>query len=389
MRNLSKFQDKQGLIKTELKNTKHFRTYGNQPKRIVNKAFIVEVIMGEQTKLRKILENLIEKQDKDKKNSPSIFKNIKTLKLKASEKKEKKPIEKQQPKIKIEPKTPSSTLEKKLPDKEQSEENSTLYANVISKNQLKEKNKNTHLLKEALKKAHISNKKTELKTIQQTMNEETLKTVESKKIQMDSKSGVQFHSSPLQIHLMRSESLRIAQEKIKDLEENIQELRQKNEALISASRILKEKNETITSKLKVSENHLDQQKNSFKEEKNILLSTIEDAKKQIERFKNKTQELEDRLSSDLYGIRARENSLESRIEILKMENSVLQKEKDKKIIQIKKQIQKTEDKLDRVYKKNKSLQIMNQKLQESSHRAVSALRATIYNLEGVKEQTEK
>ena len=357
--------------------------------------------MGEKTKLRKILENLIEKEKKDQKSPPTVFKNVKTLQLKNPGKKQEQLIKKQEQPVKKQ--KVETVLEKKehknqlsdtktpLLSNGQTKESSTLYAKIKnpSKNQVKKEKikKNAPRLKEALKKINI-NRNTEMKTSQQTLNEATLKAVESKKAQMASKSGVQLNPSPLQMHLIRSESLHIAQEKIKDLEENLQELRQKNEALLSASRVLKEKNEAITSQLKNSKNQLDQQKNDFTEEKKILLSTIEDSKKEIKRFKDKIQDLENRLSDDLYGIRDRENSLEGRIEILKMENSVLQKEKDKKIIQLKKQIQKTENNLNRVYKKNKDLQVINQKFQDSSHRAVSALRATIYNLEGVREQTE-
>ena len=67
-----------------------------------------------------------------------------------------------------------------------------------------------------------------------------------------------------------------------------------------------------------------------------------------------------------------------------MENSAIQREKDKKILELKKDIQKIKNNLENSHKKNHDLNNLNNKLKESSRRAISALRATIYNLEGAK-----
>ncbi len=236
------------------------------------------------------------------------------------------------------------------------------------------------------KKTPALEKKRESKT---QWDEDVLKTVAARKLQMMTQSGMDINStSPLQMHLIRSESLRIAQDKIIDLEEELHELRQKNESLASASEVLKEKNELLKSKLEDLKHSFKDEKNTFKSQKEILLSTLEEAKIQMNSLKNKKQELEKRLSKGLHGIRARESSLESRIEILKMENSVLQKEKDKKIIELQKQTQKIKTNMDGIYKKYQELQNSNNNLQESVRRTVASLRVTIYNLEGVKPKHE-
>ena len=222
------------------------------------------------------------------------------------------------------------------------------------------------------------------KTVTQ-VRDESLELIQARKFQMmTNANNKEAVSSPLQMHLIQSESLKIAQEKISDLEEEISSLRKKNESLVSAGEILNKKNETLKTKLDDLKSSLNEEKNSFKDEKDLLLSALEKAREQLDQLARKKQELEKRLSSNFHGIRQRESTLEGRIEILKMENSVVQKEKDKKILELKKDIQKINYNLESSRKQNHEISSLNNKLKESFSRTVSALRATIYNLEGAK-----
>lgn len=238
----------------------------------------------------------------------------------------------------------------------------------------------------AKEKKLIKNKKLEKKTTTAFQPEdENLKAIQSRRFQtVNQVNNRQPDSSPLQMHLVQSESLRIAQEKVSSLEEEILSLREKNESLISAGEVLKENNESLKIKLEDLKASLSDEKQSFKDEKEVLLSVVEEAREQIIQLKNKNQELEKRHSNNFQGIRQRENSLEGRIEILKMENSALQKEKDKKILDFKKEIFKLKHNLENTHKKNHELNVLTNKLKESSRRVISALRATIYSLEGVR-----
>ena len=266
-------------------------------------------------------------------------------------------------------------------------------SSLASKSSLKS-NRQAKILKTIVKeKKHIKNKtlvkkpevkKQKMKTVTHA-EDENLKALHARKLQMMTDTNRdQAPSSPLQMHLAQSESLKIAQEKVSSLEEEILSLREKNEALASAGEVLKENNESLKSKLEELRASLNDEKEGFKEEKDILLSAIEEARDQIVHLRNKNQELEKRISSSFHGVRQRENSLEGRIEILRMENSALQKEKDKKILDLKKDILKLKNNLEKAHKKNHELNSINSKLKESARRSISALRATIYNLEGVK-----
>ena len=215
-----------------------------------------------------------------------------------------------------------------------------------------------------------------------------LKSAQAKKFQIMSKTGVK--SPSLQVNLLQSESLRIAQEKIVDLEKEVECLRRDNEALTSSGSVLKETIDGLNAKLDDSRHCWEDEKASFIEEKKVLITTLDDVTKQVNILEGHKKELENRLSKDFQNIRVRENSLENRLEILKLEGSVLQREKNNKIIELQKKINKLNDSLQTSHKKNKEIQSYIAKLKDSSRKTVSVLRATIYNLEGyrVKESSE-
>lgn len=217
-----------------------------------------------------------------------------------------------------------------------------------------------------------------------------LKPLHARRLQMMSKFDNETEGAgkaPLQIQLMQSESLKISQEKINSLEEELQLLREKNESLLSAAELLKEQNQELKIKVEESEKKIGEEKIDFEHEKEILLSALSSAKEQMERLKKEKKDLSSKLSNYSYSLGHRENSLEGRIEILKMENTVLQREKDKKIIELRKLVEKNKRGLEAIQKQNQELRELNEELERSSHRAVTALRATIFNLEGV-EQSE-
>ena len=220
----------------------------------------------------------------------------------------------------------------------------------------------------------------------QNNKENYLKPFQAKKLQMMSNMNTYTKSSassPLQIQLIQSESLKISQDKINKLEEELQFLREKNDSLLSAADLLKEKNQELKIKIEESEKRIGVEKEEFEYEKEVLLSALASAKEQIEKLRKEKKALDSRLSNHSYNVTNRESSLEGRIEILKMESSVLQREKDKKIIELRKSVEKNKHSLEIVQKQNQDLRDLNEELQKSSHRAVSALRATIFNLEGI------
>ena len=335
--------------------------------------------MSNQAKLKQILENIVNTKGGVKPHA-TAFQEVKTISLKKSQ-----PLPLEQNK-----KTDSDSHSKEnISSLTKDKTSSTLskQKKIQAKTRLKDKKPNQKQMGTKSSLPNFTNRKPEHKAYK---DDNMIKNLMSRKLQTMTKSEMEAPpSSPLQMHLVQSESLRIAQDKINDLEEELYILRQKNESLVSAGEILQDKNDLLKSKLEDIKYALKEEKNSFKEEKEVLLSALEEAKTQFEQLNSKKQELEKRLSNDLHGLHNRESSLESRIEILKMENSVLQREKDKKIIELKRQLQKLKNNLDVSHKKNQNLQTLNNKLQENSRRTVSALRATIYNLEGAQKTNDE
>ena len=209
--------------------------------------------------------------------------------------------------------------------------------------------------------------------------------LQARRLQMLSKSGAGIPSSPLQIQLMQSESLKISQEKISSLEKELIILGQKNGELLSAGELLKETNQELKIQIEEIEKKVAEEKADLTDEREVLLSALSSAKEQLEQLRSKNHDLKKKMSSYSYSLSHRENSLEGQIEILKMENSVLQREKDKKIIELKNVIEKNKYNLEIIQKQNQELKTLNEDLQKSSQRAVSALRATIFSLEGVQQ----
>ena len=277
---------------------------------------------------------------------------------------------------------PDFQLNKQTPfeKKESSQKVKNIIESIKRKSQSKDVKTSSNQSKEKESKKPIQNNK-----------EDYSKPFQAKRLQMMSNMNTYTKSSassPLQIQLILSESLKISQDKINKLEEELQFLREKNDSLLSTADLLKEKNQELKIKIEESEKRIGVEKEEFEYEKEVLLSALASAKEQIEKLRKEKKALDLKLSNYSYNVTNRESSLEGRIEILKMENSVLQREKDKKIIELRKSVEKNKHSLEVVQKQNQDLRDLNEELQKSSHRAVSALRATIFNLEGIDKNEE-
>lgn len=222
------------------------------------------------------------------------------------------------------------------------------------------------------------------KTAIQSEDQEISRIVEAKKIQMMSKhiSGAKKFSN-LQVNLFNSEKLKLAQDKVLNLEKDLLSLKKQNKDLAAASSLIAKKHKITLENFSNLKYDVNSNKDNFQNEKDVLLNTLKDAKTKINKLKSNIKELESQLSNDLDGVRSKEMALEGRIDILKMESSILQKEKDNNILDLKKDNKKIKEDLNILNKKNQELLKTNQEFKKKSHRAVSVLRATICNLEGL------
>ena len=227
--------------------------------------------------------------------------------------------------------------------------------------------------------------KTKAKTAVEETGMADLRSLQAQKFQMMSKmegEAASQNNPQLQMQLMQSETLHVAQQKITELEEELQSLRHDNEDITSAAEVLKERVDSLMAKVEELNRKREEDRESFADEKGVLVSALEEAKKEKFRLESEKKKLERRLSKDLQSIRIRENSLENRIEIMKWDGAALQRAKDKKIMELQQSAHKLCASLKAAHKKNQELQTQINKMGDSSRKVVAALRATVHNLEG-------
>lgn len=185
--------------------------------------------------------------------------------------------------------------------------------------------------------------------------------------------------------LAQSESLRIAQNRILELEQEIERLRTQNEELGAAGETLRRRTDELRSDNQKRENDYQYAVSTFEQEKGILQSTKEALQRDLENLRRKNDELELRISTNIQKIRVRERELENRLELVKMEGAALIRSKDEMILELKRQIDQLNLELNNFRTKNQELNRVATDKQEMLRRTVKALRLALSMLEGEEE----
>lgn len=188
--------------------------------------------------------------------------------------------------------------------------------------------------------------------------------------------------------LAQSESLRIAQGRILDLENEIERLRTQNEELGAAAETLRRRADELLAINSRREADYQNAISSFEQEKNILGSARDALGRDVEQVRRKNEELELRISSNIQKIRVRERELENRLELIKMESQALIRSKDDMILELKRQIDQLNIELNNYRTKNQELNRQTTDKQEMLRRTVKALRLALSMLEGEDEQAK-
>ncbi len=193
--------------------------------------------------------------------------------------------------------------------------------------------------------------------------------------------GGRAAGSPFENPFIQAESLKLAQQRILQLEREVENLRKENEILSSAGDLAKQKNEDLRHKLQ----NLEKQKHELKEinesELEIFKGGLDAKDSEIRRLKTKIEELENRLANDLRRIRVRERELENRLELSKSEKLTLIRAKDEVILDLKRRSDQTQSDIEIYQNKLMQLQQLLDLNQEQFARTVRALRIALTNLE--------
>jgi chromosome segregation ATPase len=185
--------------------------------------------------------------------------------------------------------------------------------------------------------------------------------------------------------LAQAESLKLAQQRILELEKEVEKYRHENEELASAGEIILNRSEELTSRIFALDKEKKEISESLQNELIIIKGTLQYKELEVSKARLKIEELETRLKSDFKKIRVRERELENRLELVKAEKTALLRAKDENILELKRKIDHLQSELDNYRGKVLELNKTIGHNQEQFKRTVRALRLALSNLE-VKEE---
>lgn len=187
--------------------------------------------------------------------------------------------------------------------------------------------------------------------------------------------------APSELQLMQAENLKLAQNRILELEKEVERLRQENELLFSAGDLAKKKNEELMDQISQLERSKSDALQQAELELNIFKDSLQEKEREYRKAKARVQELEARLATDLKKIRVRERDLENRLELARMERTTLLRSKDETLLELKRKIDFLNAELDQYKQKAAELSQKLEQGQDQMARTVRALRLALTNLE--------
>ena len=189
--------------------------------------------------------------------------------------------------------------------------------------------------------------------------------------------------------LTLSNHLKIAENKIKELEHNNENLYLDNEKLMVAGEALKEAVDKFSNENKMLKSNYKEERVSWFDQKNNLENLAEDQSTEIKSLKMKINALEKHLSRDIRKTRVRERELENRLELKQNEMEGVIREKDHTLLQFKQELDLLREKAENDRKNHH--QWVEQRIQDRDRigRAIQALQLSLQLLENSAKQEDE
>lgn len=181
--------------------------------------------------------------------------------------------------------------------------------------------------------------------------------------------------------LAQAENLRMAQNRILDLEKEIERLRQENDEILTASEIMRTKAEEYTLRISSIEKELSESKIDFKNELAIVKGNLSFKESDNQKLKMKVDELELRIKTDFKKIRIRERELENRLELVKAEKQAVAKSKDELLLDLQRKNDQAKGEIDNYREKVQELNKSLENTQSQIKMTVRALRIALSHIE--------
>jgi hypothetical protein len=189
--------------------------------------------------------------------------------------------------------------------------------------------------------------------------------------------------------LMQSEHLRLAQERILELEDLVTRFRVENEQLSAAAEALRNRSDELVARTENIENSYKERFSALNDEKIVLDSQIRARNKEKQDLQIKVEELEMRLSTDMKRVRVRERELENRLELVRIEGQAVLRSKDEMLLELKRKIDQLGQELENYRSKSKDLNRRHEVQQDRIRRTVKALRLALSMLEGDESDSDR
>ena len=184
------------------------------------------------------------------------------------------------------------------------------------------------------------------------------------------------------INFKQSEHLRIAQKKMNDLEEKLTKLSLENDDIASAAETYKKLNEEYFVTIENLKSKLTDQKETYSQEIELLKKINRAREKEIHEYKQQIEDYELRVENDFQRVRKREKELEHRLEIAKMDEAAVIKNKDQMILDLKKRIDEISNESNNFRRKSQENYKEFHKKQQTVRSVIRVLRIAITKLEG-------
>ncbi len=195
-----------------------------------------------------------------------------------------------------------------------------------------------------------------------------------------SSSSNAFNSADAQ--LKQSESLRLAQSRITELEIEIERLRRENENLASAGEILGRRTDELVAKTESLESQAKESVRMNDEERKVLRGQLQQKERENSELRDRLEQMEGRLENNFKNIRKNERDLVHRLEMARIESSTLVSAKDKMILDLKRQNDQLAHENEYFKQKMRELNDQFKGKEEKARVVVRALRIAMTQLEG-------
>ena len=210
-------------------------------------------------------------------------------------------------------------------------------------------------IRESFKKM-IQMKKKSSRTLAKSREEGAVESLDEVEVGLakENKSHAQKNKS-LESELRDSDNMSVAQKRILDLEKDLDELRIENEKTQVAAEILYKKNQQLISENEAGVSKYSRQIDGMKTESQLLKESLDHKNRVIHDLELKNEEFDSHFNSRIQKIRTRERDLENKNEILKKESEVLLRSKNDNILALNRQIDQLKVELENFRKKGAKL----------------------------------